>query len=379
MKIAAVTGSFLPQVGGAEFVIHNLARQWSLLGHDVRVINAVADNPTHPEANYRTDKFFVPRGSTRFGYHRFPFSQLTVRSLGKALRQFNPDAISAHFVYPVGYWLSRIKPLPGYTITSHGNDITPFYWGDRAVRRSEGAFMRGLSCASRVIAISSYCREYMTGLKIPPEKIVYIPNGVDVERFQKRVAFDLRRRFDLPESAPLVLSVGREHPQKDFKTGITAFARVAAGVPDARYVILGRGVGANRELAERMGLAGKVVLCNGLDGDELVGAYQQADVLLSSSVWELHSLVVMEGLAAGAPCVVTDVSGSPDVIEDGRNGFVVEPGDADAMAQALLKVLSDPEMRARMRRTNRQKALEYDWGRISRQYLQCMTQSNSAR
>jgi len=85
MKITLVTSSFLPQVGGAEMVVHNLALQWVRQGYQVCVIDGIADKPVHPGANYSIMKFLIPRGSTRFGYHRFPFSQLTEYSLTKCL------------------------------------------------------------------------------------------------------------------------------------------------------------------------------------------------------------------------------------------------------------------------------------------------------
>ncbi len=373
MKIGLVSYTFLPMVGGAEFVVHYLAQQWARQGHEVCVINGISDRPTMPDAPYGVRKYRVCRGSTRFGYHRFGLSHFTVASLRRVLRDFRPDAISAHFGYPTGYWLSRITPVPRYVLTCHGNDITPFYWGDRAVRKSDEALKKGLHSAARVMAISTYCRDFVnTTFGVPEDNITYIPNGVDIQRFQKNVCFDLRKHFHLADDAQVVLSVGREHPQKDFRTGLNAFAMLSNELPKARYVILGRGVGAHKEFVEQLGMGGKVILCDGLMGDDLVGAYQQADVLFSCSIWELHSLVVMEAMAAGTAIVATNISGSPDVIESGENGYIVEPEDAAGMAAALGTLLGDSALRDQMRDANRRKAEGYDWSRISKAYLEYM-------
>ena len=81
MKIAVLTPSFLPSVGGMEFVVHSLAVEWGKQGHEVLVVNMVSDVATHPDANYAVARFENLRGAPRFGYHRFPFSGYTRRSI----------------------------------------------------------------------------------------------------------------------------------------------------------------------------------------------------------------------------------------------------------------------------------------------------------
>ena len=77
-------------------------------------------------------------------------------------------------------------------------------------------------------------------------------------------------------------------------------------------------------------------------------------------------------MAAGLPEVVTNVSGSQDMVTTGRNGIVVEPGEVDVMAGALLQLLSSAEMRDRYGKANSNCAADYDWSIISRRYLECV-------
>ena len=74
LKIAIVSPSFLPSVGGMEFVAHSLAVEWGKQGHQVLVINWITDKATHPEANYKVARFDTLRGTARVGFHRFPWS-----------------------------------------------------------------------------------------------------------------------------------------------------------------------------------------------------------------------------------------------------------------------------------------------------------------
>ena len=88
MKIALVSPTFLPAVGGAQFVVHCLAQEWAKQGHEVRVFNWVTDEVAHPDALYSVRRFRLLRGAPRFGYHRFPFSWYTVSDLNRLMREF---------------------------------------------------------------------------------------------------------------------------------------------------------------------------------------------------------------------------------------------------------------------------------------------------
>lgn len=370
MRIALVCQTFFPQVGGAEFVMHHLACQWHRQGHDVVVLNGVSEETTRAEGRYTVRRFKLLRGATRFGYHRFPFLWHGVHAVGRLVRDVRPDFISAHFGFPTGLWLARMRPTPRYLVTCHGEELTKFGWGYRVRYGADALVAEALTKSAGAIALSRHARMLMEELGVPPTNILDIPNGVEVDKFARPVDFDLRGRFGLPAEARVILSVGREHPQKAYETGVRAFAQVAAGEPDVYYVILGKNTDRWRPLAEELGVGKRVVFCPGLYGDELIGAYQQADVFFSPSIWEMLALVVLEALAAGRPQVVTNVSGSPDVIQHGENGFVVEPGRAEEMAEALRTLVRDFALRERMSRANRERAKQYSWERISRMYLE---------
>ncbi|MBU0638912.1 MAG: glycosyltransferase family 4 protein [Planctomycetes bacterium] len=370
MKIALVCQTFLPCIGGAEFVMHHLGQQWCRQGHDVRIINGRSNEVTQPGATYSVRKFTLLRGSTRFGYHRFPFLGRGIRSVKRLLDEYEPDFTSVHFGYPTGVWLAKMKPVPKYVVTCHGEELTKFGWGYRSRYPIDDILSEALCSSVGAIAISTHARDLMVELGVPPDNIPYIPNGVDLEKFSVEPDFDLRAKFNLPKDAVVILSVGRHHPQKAYDSGLRAFAKVAAKAPEAHYVILGRDTSAQQPLAEQLGIGARVTFCNGLYGDELIGAYKQANIFFSPSIWEMMSLVVLEAIAAGLPEVVTNISGSQDVIQSGDNGFVVEPGDEDAMAEKLLELVGDKDLRERLGASNLAKSKYYGWDHISRKYLE---------
>ncbi len=373
MKIALVTSSFLPMIGGAEFVAHHLTMQWAMQGHEVCVFNDTTSDATLAQGKYTACRFNVMRGSFRLGYHRVPLAWFTIRDLQRCLDEFRPDFISAHFGYPVGWWLSRIKPLPRYLVTCHGRDVTKFDWGFRARYKCERQLAEALNKSAGAVAISTFARELMVELGVSPEKIQDIPNGVDTHKFKTGVDIDARKKLGVPEDGVMILSVGREHPQKAYDAGIKAFARVRLEAPNAYYVILGRNSSKWRGFADELGIdRDKLILCEGLYGDDLTAAYQQADIFFSPSRWEMFALVVLEAMAAGLPQVVTNVSGSQDAIKTNVNGIVVEPDEPEQMASALLQMIDEPQLRKRFGQVNLERARYYDWDNISRMYLKCL-------
>ncbi len=351
-------------------VVYNLASEWVKQGHEVCVFNQLTDKSTLDKAGYSVSKFFRPYSYFKLAPHRFPFSRYVVRSLRKHLDEFKPDFISAHFGYPIGVWLSQLKPTPKFLVTCHGREITKFNWGDRNIYKIDKVLAEALNKSSGTVAISRHARKLMEEVGVLPDKILDIPNGVDVERFRKKVDCDFRGRFDIPQGAVVVLSVGREHAQKAYDVGIKAFAEVAGRNPEIYYVILGRGSEKWQSLVMDLGLNGRIVLCEGLGGDDLVGAYQQADIFFSPSIWELMPLVVLEAMVSGLPLVVTNVSGSQDLVQSGENGLLVEPGQADEMTGAILQLAADKGLRQRMGAVNLSRSDNYSWDRISRLYLE---------
>jgi glycosyltransferase involved in cell wall biosynthesis len=126
------------------------------------------------------------------------------------------------------------------------------------------------------------------------------------------------------------------------------------------------GVGKDwKELADSLDLGDSVLFEGFLSERDKIAAYTAADVFVLPSEWEAYGLVLMEAQACGAPCLVSDRGGPQEVIEDGVSGMVVPYGEEDAWRDALLKLLSDDGLRARLSEGARDRAMKvFDWPRI---------------
>jgi glycosyltransferase involved in cell wall biosynthesis len=188
--------------------------------------------------------------------------------------------------------------------------------------------------------------------------VIEIPIGVELERFRAPVRGSFRAELGVSGSTPLIGVVGRLVPVKAVDLFLDAAARVARSHPDAQFVVLGGGeLGPElRRRAADLGL-GRTVRFLGFRSD-LASVFADLDVLVLSSKNEGTPVTVIEALATGCAVVATAVGGVPDLLRGGECGVLVAPGDADALAAAVGRLIDDPERRRRLGASGRDRA----WG-----------------
>ncbi len=234
--------------------------------------------------------------------------------------------------------------------TFHGHVLDGYFGpiANQLVRMTE----RGLARLSdRLIAISTRQREDLVArYRIAhADAVVVVPLGLELTPFLElpsRAAG--RAALGLPQEASVIAFVGRLVPIKQPVALIDAFALVGARCPSATLIIVGDGElrPLVEEAIQRHGLERRVMLLGWRR--DLQTVYSATDVLALTSRNEGTPVAVIEAMAAGTAVVATSVGGVPDLIEDGLNGLLVPPGDLDAMADALTRLLRDPEERDRL-------------------------------
>jgi glycosyltransferase involved in cell wall biosynthesis len=373
MRILVVTPSFLPTMGGAERLIyevyHRLARR-----HTVRVL--AAEPPRGAVLASHSMPFEVEHYATGWRWDRLrgrrlhrgfppPFTRGAARATQSAIRTFGPDVVHVFYAIPTGLAVSRaqrlaipsVLSLVGRDVPGPGVPVGWRAWVRWVVRR-----------ATRVTYISRHCRSALFGEREGPGCI--IPGGVDVARFRPAPASAAawtRRSVSMPDEGPIVLAVQRLARYK----GVDDLLRVIAALPEGSLVIAGWGPEERRlkRMAHGLGLDGRVTFLNGLPDQRLPDAYAGADVFVCASQFETFGLAVAEAMASGVPTVAYDSGGLSEVVEHGRTGLLVKPGDWAAMAASIVRLLGDPAARAAMAVAARERAMSlYDWNVVARQY-----------
>jgi glycosyltransferase involved in cell wall biosynthesis len=202
--------------------------------------------------------------------------------------------------------------------------------------------------ADRVITSGETVRRMVIAAGVPAERVVSIPPGVDATRFHPGVRGDAVRA-ELGLGGPVVGLVANIRGSKGHNVFLEAVPRILAARPAARFLIVGDGVGYD-EVRRRVAagtLEGPVVMTGfRRDMPEVMAAL---DVLVLPSLRsEATSQVVPQALAVGTPVVATTVGGTPELIRDGETGRLVPPGDAAALARAVLDLLEDPPTARRL-------------------------------
>jgi glycosyltransferase involved in cell wall biosynthesis len=244
-----------------------------------------------------------------------------------------------------------------------------------ALERRNARHADGVLVPSRY-SVGVVAREY----GVPEERIQVVPEAVDMAPFEA-----LRRDPPSPPDTPTILSVARQYPRKDTATLLRAFARVRERIPEVRLRIVGGGpeLPRLRALARELALGTSVALEGAILDDEVVrAAYFQAHVFCLPSLQEGFGIAFVEAMAAGLPVVAARAGAAPEVIEDGVTGVLVPPGDPDALAEALIRLLdgeAGEKERSRLGAAGTERARRFAPETVAARFLEAAGESGATR
>ena len=302
---------------------------------------------------HRTALVAHPSGELRRraeeGLDFFPLAPRTEMDLAAAwrlsriLKQLRPDVVHAHD--PHGVAMSAIAlsmstlPTQPRLIASRRVD---FHLRNSALSRWKYRQVDCFICASEAI------RTMLVGDGIARRRTVTVHEGIDLARVKAAPRAELHKELWLPHDAPLVGNVAALVPHKGQKYLIDAAARLLREAPDTRVIIAGEG-----ELRESLAHQikhhhlEKHVILAGFRPDVL-SVHKAFDVFVMSSVTEGLGTSLLDAMACARPVIATRVGGIPEVVVDGETGLLVPPRDPEALAAAIVRLVKDRNLRAKM-------------------------------
>jgi glycosyltransferase involved in cell wall biosynthesis len=257
------------------------------------------------------------------------------------MRRERIDIIHSHKVGP-NVWaslLGRARGVPSIA-TVHGGGEYLWWYGltERVV----------LKLATRVIAVSDYERRRLLRFSIAGNRVVTVPNGIDIARFNHPSRADIRRSLGIPEDVPVVGICAALRPEKNHEMFLEAAGRLIADGSDAWFLVVGGGQRLDllKEKAAALGIGGRCRFTGAVDD---VPDYMSAfDVGVLSSDREGLPLAILEYMASSLPVVATDIAAVSEAVRQDETGFLVPPGDVGALAGAVGRLVADPDLRARL-------------------------------
>ena len=271
-----------------------------------------------------------------------------IRSFVRTIRENEIDLVHTHS------YLHNSKPeiiaawITGTPCISHNHQYSKLMHFDKIFARF----------VDRFIYVSSQQAEYHIAQGIPRIKGTVIHNGVDMNAFTQSYDVEVvRREFNNKFGEPLVGLIGRIEWWKGHEYFLEAIAEVAKHIDVLKALIIGELTEASiinrrylnklRLMVKSMGLEDKIIFTG--SRDDIPRLIAALDIVVhASSTPEPFGLVVIEGMAAGKPVIATAAGGILDIIEDGVNGLLVQRKDSKAMAEAILRVISDRDKAERM-------------------------------
>lgn len=213
--------------------------------------------------------------------------------------------------------------------------------------------------------------------RLPARRTTLVYNGFEAPRRGTANAERFRQRHGL-EHAPLLFHVASVKPNKGHDIVIRALPQILSRFPSARYVIVGKTDGLWHDYAQELmnqvaasGVGASVVFTGHVTDEELADGYAAADIALLPSFAETFPLSVLDAMAWEKPVVATNVGGIAHMLDDRQSGLIVPPGDADALAQALVQLLSDAQLRQRMGQHGATIVTrKFDWRQVIHRYEQ---------
>jgi glycosyltransferase involved in cell wall biosynthesis len=369
MRVALVDDEYYPDIGGVAHYAFELSLQLVKLGIEVVMITHA--HPGQPEeeeiAGVRIKRV---RGWVPNHPHR-TFSPLLFCRCYKYILDEKFDVVHGLDIYSTMALMvipfARIFRIP-CVLSCHTARGSPFsvFWQ----RLLGWALM--FTKPDRLITVSQASARFSPSLGFSEKRITVVPNGVDLSCFNGEIdASTMREELGIGDQ-PLAVTALRLIKWKSPELLISAFARVLEVVPDAKLVIAGSGREEDNLSRQIRGLniTNSVFMVGKLPKEKVAQLMAAADVFVLPSKMESFGLTLLEASAAGLPVVCSNAGGIPEVFQDGFDALLYPPGDDDAMAKAIIRLIQDRELAKKISANAVQTASKFTWARTAEQTLQ---------
>lgn len=315
----------------------------------------------------KKDKIFIHYIKVGRPYHLQILRALP--AISEEIAQLDPDII--HVVQQMVYSRSAIPHIGRYpTVLTVLGLISREYMFDidyKSIRSICGYFYKQLigmrteeeviSKFPNIIVESSSNREILTGMT--SSKIYVVPDGVEFRYIQKLQP----GAIEIPD----VFYIGCLHDGKGVDLLIKATPEIAKVIPDFKLAIAGKGIQEKwlRKLADKMRLNGRVRFLGFIPEENKFSYLKHCKLVAVPSRWDFSPLTIYEAMACGKPVVASDNTNS-EILVDKVNGLLFQSGDADDLAEKVIRLLTDESLRTEMSRNSLEKAMQYDWESIAR-------------
>ncbi len=389
LRVALPILSFLPNFGGMEVGLHNLATQLKRKGHEPIVITSYSIHK-----KLKKNRFNLGYEVKHFPPLIFSLFQLST-SLGfiyfeKIFQFFNVkykfDFWHITSAFPLG--ISFIKyankrNIP-YLLRCVGEDIQldqKIGYGYTQKKKYEKLIKNYIPQSKNLIATSDSIVDCYKKLGVTKSKIHCVTNGVVLKNFRIQVdkSFEKKRK-GMDSQALTLISVGRNHIKKNYNL-IIEIARMLKTKTKVnfQFIIVGKGVKNLENKINNFNLQKNFFLIDNLSSKslenlylpsvDLIKLYKISDIFIFPSVIESFGIVIIEAMAAGLPVIACRVPGSKDLVKDNKNGFLISKSNVQEFVKTIVKLYNNKKLFNTMKNNCSKSVRKFDWGKVSDNYI----------
>lgn len=375
MRVCIFTDSFLPYISGVTSAVYNQANELTRRGHSVSIFHPRPSRSdsfeTVPGLDDSVSVYGLPFSVPTFNIPKLRWSMPLFLYTYRRLRQAPPDLIHVHTEFGCGLegmLLGRWKNVPVigtfHTFFAEPDYLKQFYIPNFAFTRkamwkySVGFFNR----CSHIVSPSQSVRDHLVarGLHRPA---TVLSNGI--ERMALRPAEEIKAfRASLGIDDFAFIYIGRVSPEKSLDVALEAFAQTLAVNPKAKFVLIGNGPADEAVDAKigELGLGESVIRTGRIERDRLMAENYPllGDVFITASKTENQPVSILEALAFGLPLIGPRAKGIPELVDHGSNGLLFEPDDVYGMSSAMVRLMQDQQLYARMHQASLDTAATHD-------------------
>jgi glycosyltransferase involved in cell wall biosynthesis len=364
MRILIICDLYLPVIGGAEFAVNNLAKQFKRKGHEVKII--ASRHPVNLRGKEIIDdieikRLYFPVPTTLRSMLMSFFAPFSLIKLIKEIKKWRPDIVNLYFLSENSLYTLAAKKLLGFKLvaSAQGNDIhkNPY---KSALHRW---FIRKILLTAEYVTGSS--GSFLNDVKkfVPVNNSSVTANGINVEDFTSKRKYRHKR--------PYVFSIGRFEYKKGFDMLIKAFSDVK--INNINLLIAGKGDEWQRckELIKELGMGDRIKLLGYVNDEEKIKLYNGCEFFVLPSRAEPFGITNLEAMAAGKAVLATAVNGVPEIVDRTR-GMLMEP-NVNSIVKGLQKMIRY-RGKQQLGRNGKQFVEEnYTWSKIADKYLDIFT------
>ena len=363
MKIALVCPASLPatQFGGILFLIVDIARELSKKNHNISIYTTDLDFANNAKTfsknlprNEKIDGFFIKRTHVWFAFKLFFFNP----SMFFQMKKDDFDIIHTigirSFQSFIAALIARKKNIP-LVISDQGGltthpEITMGKLINKCIYKLQSPFIRFIvKQATKIVVANEYEKNIFLEFT-NKDKISIIKNGINLEDF-KKPRVDFRSKYSISEE--FILFVGRFHTVKGVDILIKSINEIKKFLKskNMKCVIMGVDFGYEQEmfnLIKKFNLENQIIVIKKPLREDVISAYEQSQMLVLPSRWELSPLTPLEGFAFKKPVISTDCHGIPHTIHDGKNCILTEMDDYKKIAESIEYLVNNEKVRVKM-------------------------------